>query len=131
MPDNYFDDATGLWVTHETRYDAIVSQPRYASLDRLIYSDAGRAWTLLLQLVAEVPDDLVGFVGAGPVENFVYQHGDAFVTQIEAETRANRKFRDAAFEINLERGRFSPDIEARIVAAIGRGFELSDVTHDP
>jgi hypothetical protein len=124
MPDNYYDATTGQWVTHETRYVAIVSQAKYESLADLIYSDPIRAWPLLLDLVAETAEDLVGFVGAGPVENFIWQNGAAFIEHIEAEARTNSRFRAAAFEINLARGHFPADIESRVVAAIGGGFEL-------
>jgi hypothetical protein len=126
MPENYYDEASGQWVTHETRYTAIVSQPKYEKLNHLIYSDPELAWRLLLELVAETPDDLLGFVGAGPVETFIWQHGAGFIDQIEAEASTNARFRRAALEINLVRGELPADIESRIAAAIGGGFELLD-----
>lgn len=104
MPENYYDPATGAWVTRETRYEDLVAQPRYASLNSLIYDDPERAWPLLLELIAATPADLIGFVGAGPVETFIWRNGPAFIERIERETKTNSRFRDAAFEINLAEG---------------------------
>jgi hypothetical protein len=104
VPENYYDEASRQWVTSESRYAAIASQPQYARLGQLIYSEPEHAWPLLLELVAAMPDDLLGFAGAGPVETFIWRNGAAFIGRIEAETKKNPRFRDAAFEINFARG---------------------------
>lgn len=124
MIDNYYDEQSGRWVTAESRYHEVVDLPPFVELEDLILADPPRAWPLLLKLVDAVPDDLLCFVGAGPMESFVYHHGDAFIDRIEAQAARDPRFRDCAFEIDLTRGHFAESIELRIVAAIGGGFEL-------
>jgi hypothetical protein len=65
-------------------------------------------------------------VGAGPLENFLHEHGPAFLDRIENELGHNPRLRRAVLEINLARNTFPPAIEARIIAAFGPQFTLLD-----
>jgi uncharacterized protein DUF6869 len=121
--DNYYEPATGRWVTAESRYDAIADQPRFRDIDLLAPEEA---WPRILELLAAVPEDTVYFVGAGPLETFVRRHGGPFIGRIDREVRNNPRFRDAAREINLERGELPSVAEERLLAALGPGFRLSD-----
>jgi|SRR5215831_4500351 len=124
--DNYYDHAAGRWVTDWDRYQAVACQPRFAALRGLVLHDPHRAWPLLLELLASVPEDTVHYVGAGDLEEFVCQHGAAFVSQLEAEAMRNARFRDAVLEVNLARGLLPAPIEQRLVAAFGPRFTLLD-----
>ena len=119
--DNYYDQATGRWVTAQSRYEAVAGQLRFRDLDILAPE---RAWPLILELLATVPRDVVSYVGAGPLETFVVRHGGQFIDEIEGEVRVNQRFREAAIEINLERGTLPSDAEARLLVALGPSFAL-------
>lgn len=90
--DNYYDSASGEWVTDWDRYKAVAQLPRFTDLDDALYSHPDRAWLLLLDLLASVPEDTIHYVGAGPLETFIHEHGPAFVAQLEAEAHSNSRF---------------------------------------
>jgi hypothetical protein len=119
--DNYYDEASGRWVTAESRYDDITAQPRFQELHLL---PAEQAWPRLLELLAVVPEDLVSHVGAGPLENFVNRHGADFVSQIAAQARTDSRFLRAALEVNLARGALPTAAEAELLSAFGPRFTL-------
>ena len=71
------------WWAHEEVFDACHEKPR-------------RAWRLLGYLAdAAVNKELVGDLGAGPLEDFIRLHAPQFISPIEARARANRRFRRA------------------------------------
>src|SRR5215216_3703771 len=111
--DNYYDPQTGYWVTSGSRYDEIAEQPRFSELDRL---PPAQAWPRLLELLAAVPDDLVDYVGSGPLETFIVRHGAAFAPEIAARARADPRFLDAALNVNLARGELPEAAEAELLA---------------
>src|SRR5690349_18360059 len=106
--DNYYDPATRSWVTAESRYAAVADQSRYREL---FFLAPEQAWPLLLELLAAVPEDVLAYVGAGPLENFIVRYGAQFMDEIESEVRRNARFRDAALEVNLARGTLPDDAE--------------------
>jgi hypothetical protein len=123
--ENYYDHAARRWVTSGDRYQAVADQPRFAALsDWSLWDQPAKQWPLILDLLAAVPEDTVGCVGAGPLETFINGHADTFVEQLEAELPRNERLRRAVIEVNLEEGRFPPDIEARLLAAFGPRFRL-------
>ena len=119
--DNYYDQASGRWVTAESRYAAIAHQPQFQDIDVV---PPERAWPLILELLAAVPGDVLAYVGAGPLEAFVVRHGGQFIDQIEHEVRRNPRLREAALEMNLARGTLPAVAEARLVAVLGPRFSL-------
>ncbi|MFL5538826.1 MAG: DUF6869 domain-containing protein [Longimicrobiaceae bacterium] len=121
--ENYYDHETGEWVTSWSRYIAIEEQPRYDGLRTLTDPPEVR-WRLLLELLAEVPDDVVFHVGCGPLQNFIRAYGAAFVDQLEAAARDNERFRRAVIEVDLPAGALPEAVETRLVAAFGPRFEL-------
>ena len=126
MIDNYYDDDRGEWVTAESRYAAVATEQRRDAIYKVLYEEPRRAWVLILDLLAEIPDDTVDFLGAGPLEEFVRRHAVAFITEIEAEAAHNPRFRRALFEIWLPRGELPNDIEARVAVAAGPAFRFFD-----
>ena len=64
--DNYYDSATGEWVTDWTRYQAVLAQPRFAAIaDKSVLSWPPRdAFDCVLELLEAVPDDTVHYVGS-------------------------------------------------------------------
>ena len=122
--ENHYDSESGEWVTDGSRFDAIVDGPRFRELDRLLWSSPEAAWPLLLDLLAEVPADLVYQVGCGPLQSFVNAHGAAFVEQLTAQARESPRFREAVLEVDLRRGRLPEPVESRLVEAFGPRFVL-------
>lgn len=110
--ENYYDYETGTWVTPETRFRDFVSQPKFASLDTLISADPERAWPLLLDLVANVPDDLLYLAGEGPVSIFLREQGVALIDRIDAQARTSDRFRSCLGESDIP-----SEISERLFAA--------------
>jgi hypothetical protein len=125
--DNYYDPATREWVTGATRYDAVLAESRFAPIreyDTLSWHP-DRAWTLLLELLAAVPSDTVALVGAGPLDNFMHQHGATFIEPIVDELAHNGRLRTAIVNVNLERGTLPDAVEANCKRQRGRNSSSS------
>ena len=86
--------------------------------------NAEDAWDLVVALVRRAPEDQLGRVGAGPLEDMVDTHGSALVEWIEGESRRDPRFKEALSRIWLTRGTVPAPVEARIVAASGGRIEL-------
>lgn len=56
--------------------------------------DPDDAWRTILAILARRPsEDVTGALAAGPLEDLIEDHGDAFIERIEAEARADPAFR--------------------------------------
>ena len=113
------------WFVHETTWWAA---------DRVfdaIYGEPELAWEVLLRTLAH-PDaePLLGFLGAGIVEDVVREQGVVLIDRIEREARENPTFFDALGCVWMDRGELPPDIEARVVAASGGHILLFDPPAD-
>lgn len=130
--ENYYDYRTGEWVTSGSRYEAVARRPPYDELDDLIIlgDEPERAWRLILALLHAVDEDVVDYVGAGPLESFIWRYGAAFADEIEAAARDDERFRGALLDVNLTQGHLPPDVEARFMAAFGDRLRLLPA-HDP
>jgi hypothetical protein len=124
--DNYYDFATGEWVTDWTRYQAVLGQPQFVAIaDRSFLSWPPRdALACLLQLLTAVPDDAVHYVGSGPLESLINHRAPEIIDAIEDALPNSSLLRRAALEINLTRDFLPPEIEARLVTAFGPQFHL-------
>ena len=83
-----------------------------------------RAWPVLLALLDTVPDDLLPFVGAGPLETFIVRHGPAYVSELVGEADRNPRLRRAVLNVNLPPGELPPAVEAQLRNAFGPEFRL-------
>lgn len=122
--ENYYDHALGDWVTSGSRYEAVARRPPYDQLADIVRNEPERAWPLMMALLHAVDDDLVNYVGAGPLEDIIRYHGAGIVDRVEAAARDDERFRRAVLEINLARGHLPPEVEARFLAAFGERFQL-------
>jgi hypothetical protein len=75
------------------------------------------AWDLVVELVRRAPDQVLGHVAAGPLEDLVRLHGAALVEWIEGEARRDARFRWALGAAWLSRGALPPEVEDRILRA--------------
>jgi hypothetical protein len=81
--------------------------------------DAQDAWELVVELLRRTPDEHLGYVAAGPLEDMLNRHAPALVEWIEGEARRDERFRRALGCIWMRGGELPPDIERRVVAASG------------
>jgi hypothetical protein len=71
------------WWAHKEVFDECAKHPR-------------RAWRLLGCLAdAASSKELIGDLGAGPLEDFIRLHAPKYISQIEARARKSRRFRQA------------------------------------
>jgi hypothetical protein len=120
--DNTYDPETGEWTTDDGRYRAFVdSRPEYQQCDDALgmIFDPEQNWPYLLELIAEVDDDLLEYAGAGPLETLVKRHAAAFIDRIEARAKADPRFRACLATIWLTDGKVPPDIQQRLLDATG------------
>ena len=64
-------------------------------LEELIENRPDVAWPLLLEIVRRAPDDALDLIAAGPLEDYVAQHGRRVIGAVEAEAAANPRLRRA------------------------------------
>jgi hypothetical protein len=88
-------------------------------LDRITYeaADVDDAWGLLLALVASARDEELGYVGAGPIEDFVRRFGALRIEQLETQARRDPRFRAALGRIWLSHDDLPPPVLERVVRA--------------
>ena len=84
---------------------------------------AEAAWDLVVELVRRAPDEALGQIAAGPIEDMINVHGPALVEWIEGESQRDPRFRESLGGVWLTTGELPPEIEARIVAASGGRIE--------
>jgi hypothetical protein len=58
-----------------------------------VREDPARAWRLTLSLISAAQDErAISFVGAGPLENLLYNQGEQFIDEVERIAAADPKF---------------------------------------
>ena len=70
---------------------------------------------MLLEIVAAAPNDQLGYIGAGPLENLLSEHSAAFGERIEAQARRDPRFREALAAVWLSGGEITADLQERLV----------------
>jgi hypothetical protein len=131
MPPTDLPTAIATWIRHaeERRkddfwaWDWVMTQVCWEA-------GAEDAWELVRTLVRAAPDELLEFVGAGPVEDLVERFGEVLVDRIETEARADPRFREALGFVWLTRGELPAEVEARVVAASGGRIEPLELTEE-
>jgi len=64
-------------------------------LEELIENRPDVAWPLLLEIVRRAPDDALDLIAAGPLEDYIAQHGHRVIATVEAEAAVNPRLRRA------------------------------------
>ena len=65
-------------------------------VEELVRSRPDIAWPILLELVRRAPDDAaLGSIAAGPLEDYLAQHGRRVIGAVEAEAARNPRLREA------------------------------------
>lgn len=81
--------------------------------------DLADAWAVTEALIEAADEDSLGYVGAGPLEDFVRRFGARHLPMIEGRARQDAKFRACLGTIWLQSGDLPPDVLDRIVRASG------------
>jgi Family of unknown function (DUF6869) len=102
------------WLTYQRNWWA------WEGLQQAIESRPNEAWQIILRLVEEADsDDLIGAIGAGPLEDFVGKHGPSFLSQIREEAARNGKLRAA-----LKHGWLTPSENSVVKDLVELGCEV-------
>lgn len=88
-------------------------------------SDPQFVWDLIQLVVARVPPEKLGDVGAGLLEDFCWSASENYIDQIEARASADVAFKAALGSVWPGRDRISPGVYARIRKAAGVGHSPS------
>ncbi len=84
------------WLTFKRHWWA------FETLDNMCRDNPEEAWLIVVALVAAAdPEDLLGDIGAGPLEDLLSEHGAAFVERAEAAARTNPRFAKALSNVWL------------------------------
>lgn len=83
-------------------------------LNTLVCREPEGAWPVLLRIIATAPDDVLGYLGAGELEDFVRLHAKEFGARIEDEARRDGRFREALVGAWFQRGELPVELEQRL-----------------
>lgn len=87
---------------------------RFMDLD----TDGEDVWLAILHILAKSPpDEVLAVLAAGPLEDLIHYHGDAFIDRIESQARQDRAFRQLLNGV-WESG--SPEVWARVDRACAK-----------
>src|SRR5260370_33200653 len=65
---------------------------RWEEVDDLVNKRPTEAWRLIREMVDVAPDDLLGAIAAGPLENLLNWHGKEFVKRVETAATTDWRF---------------------------------------
>jgi hypothetical protein len=82
-------------------------------LNHLIEYRPSEAWERILALVSQAKEESLCYVGAGPLEDLLIEHGDSIIDRVEATAAADPRF---ARCLSVVRGwsRIEPSVYARV-----------------
>ena len=85
-------------------------------LINLPHEDPERAWAIILEILQrQPPEEALGLLAAGPLEDLLSEHGPAFIERVEARARDDPAFKDLLR--GVWRLSMSDEIWARVQAA--------------
>lgn len=90
------DTLISAWLTYKKNWWA------FEALDDQVRDRPDEAWGTILALIAAAEPEMLRDIGAGPLEDFVGAHGDAYIDQIEHEASLNPKFQEALQQVWLK-----------------------------
>ena len=84
-----------------------------------IWDEPERAWPVICEIIKRiVDDDMLAFVGAGPLEDLLVHHPHAFIDRVEALAREDAHFRRAVSGVWGSRS-LEPEIRKRLHEFLG------------
>ena len=94
-------EEAAFWAAHRSQGDPTLEESEWQwvspaeRLDRLVGEDKQTAWHVLLRLVELADDSTLPRIGAGPLEDFLREHGSEFVEVAERLAESDGRFRTA------------------------------------
>ena len=101
------------WAPHPPVYG-----PATRFLEALIDTQPENAWDFIQALVERATDDALDWVGAGPLEDLLCEHGPALIDRVERLATTNARFRKCLTSVWGE-NRMEPSTYARMKTAAG------------
>jgi hypothetical protein len=106
MYDRYMDtgyvndnELIAAWIRHEQKEHTAKDDPDLGAveqLDEIIEADPQRAYTLVDRIAQQSDDkNVLASLGAGPIEDLLCQHGEAFIDRILERARSDPRWRFA------------------------------------
>jgi len=94
-------------------------------VEQLVRADSEAAWTMILDLIERAPDDeTLGYVAAGPLEDFIMFNASEFIDRVEAAAAIHIRFKEALAGVWINR--LPPDLFDRVEAAAGVALDRPD-----
>jgi hypothetical protein len=84
-------------------------------VDEIVWSDPHAGWTLILALVDQAPDELLGMVGVGPIEDLIGHHPREVIDKVVKQARADDRFLDALCASWYTAGQLPPYVERQLL----------------
>jgi hypothetical protein len=90
----------------------------WEKMDRLISYKPEVAWEVILQLIHRAfSEKIIGLIAAGPLEELLAQHGEAFIKQVEEMARKDERF--CFCLAGVWQNAISASVWQRVVKAVG------------
>jgi hypothetical protein len=93
-------------------------------VQELLEADPQAAWMMILELIDKAPnDEILAYVAAGPLEDFIKLHAADYIDRIEESARTNATMKRALRGVWLTH--LSAELLDRIEAAAGVPLDRS------
>lgn len=98
----------------------LTSEETFAATDdvrELLEQDGDEAWYVLSELVRRASVDALGAIGAGPLEDWLGNHGETIIDRVEEAAAGDQRWRIAVSAV--WQGKMTDDLWARVQQARG------------
>jgi len=124
MPPNEIAAWASAYVEAQMLQDIPGDHPLWWAIERFMLVDTSTlpedCWAAILEILSRnPPQEVIGVLAAGPLEDLIRCHGPAFIERIETESRRNKVFRHLLGGVWQNT---SPEIWARIQKSRGEAW---------
>jgi hypothetical protein len=109
-------DALIEGVIESTRHESFRNHWAYGVMSSLVMDAPEIAWPILLEVIDRAPDEALGNIAAGPLEDLIGNHGFQIIDALEVEARQSPKLRRAL--VGVWQGLTVESIWSRVQALI-------------
>jgi hypothetical protein len=122
-----YQELVQAWLRH-ARDSGCEDSWAFNKVNETVWTDARKGWDLVLALVAAAPDELLGDVGVGPLEDLIDQHADLVIDKVVKQAASDPRFREALCNSWFIHGALPPHAERKLVEATGGEIRIKGVT---
>jgi Family of unknown function (DUF6869) len=91
-----FDSLVEAWIRVMLKESSDEHDPdfwAFSNLDRMIDDEPENAWSIILEILRRnQSSEILEVLSAGPVEDLLARHGEAFIERVENEARNDEDF---------------------------------------